>query len=709
MVMLTAWLLAGAPGLAGVWEPAGPNLLSNGGFEQGTAGWFVAGDKTAVAGDAGVVLTGKRALAISATGRPGEIRVIAFAKVDPARKYRVSFAAKTSGLGHDARLSKAFHGEMAAAVGLAAFDQNRWLQWCPRPEGIALGGTSGWQTYHFDVLRLPPQTKNVQLHLILQDGAKGRVWFDDVALAELDLRKPSLSLSTAVPANVFTAAQAANVEARVRNDSRRRDLVLRWQIQRTPGRAASAGQRRLRLAADEARTETISLGSGVGHYVVGAELVEEQPCDDDRLEAAVLPEPAEHPCPSLGLWGGDAMLARKAGASWTRLIAYWRYLEPERGRWDWEPLEDSLKQAKSAGLKVVLCFAQTAPWASSAPGGSADSASYPPKRWQDLAELAEKVVRRCGQDVAAWEIWNEPVIPWGWKGSAEDIVTLHRTIRDAIRRHRPGAVILGPCICQGTFPLLKLPAFQAVVPLGILQYCDGLAIHPYREPLGPEHTFFFEELGQLRDFARQHGIEQGPWITEMGWSASEYPFWPKRTVSELDQAAYLARSAVAAVAQGVRLFNWHQLTEWDVPDPHEKHFGILRAEMAGPKPALVAYAIVARYLADARFVRRLAQWGPPCPADGVSRDPVWKGLRPDAIRSIDAYWFDRAGQPLLVAWSISGREETLDLPATRELQVRDALGSAASLRPRDGHVSLRLSNLPVYITGLGQESLLRPR
>jgi len=59
-------------------------------------------------------------------------------------------------------------------------------------------------------------------------------------------------------------------------------------------------------------------------------------------------------------------------------------------------------------------------------------------------------------------------------------------------------------------------------------------------------------------------------------------------------------------------------------------------------------------------------------------------LRPDSIHAIDGYWFDRAGEPLLIAWSISGREETLDLPATRDVQIQHALGNLTSLRPQGG-------------------------
>lgn len=700
LVSLCLLFFTGKPAGAAVWEPAGPTLLPNGGFEQALAKWYLSGEKATAACDEQVFHSGRRSLRIAAPGQPGETRTIGFAKVDPAKKYRVTFAAKTLDLGRDKQRAADFHGDMAAAVGLSAYCDGRWLQWCPRPDAVALTGTAQWKTYSFDVLKLPPDANRVQLHLILHNGARGTVWFDDVELKELDLRRPSLVLATGATANVFTVDEAAGIEARIGNDATERELTLRWEIRATSGRETVTGTRQVHLVSGEQRTEKIPLPQQVGHYVITAELRDQEERDRDRLEAAVVPVLAPRPCPSLALWTGDPALVRKAGASWTREMAYWRYLEPEPGKCRWEPLEASLKRARSAGLKVLLCFAQTARWASAAPGGHADFGSYPPKSWSDLSRFVEAAARRFGHDVGAWEIWNEPVIPWGWKGSAEDVVTLHRVIHDAIRRVQPDAAIIGPCICQGTYPLLRLKAFLSVLPLGILGYCDGLAIHPYREPFGPEYTFFAEELAQLRAFADQRGVKQGLWITEIGWSTSEYPFWPKRVVTELDQAAYLARSAVTAVAQEVRLFNWHTLSEWDVPNAREKHFGIMRAAMTGPKPAYVAFAVTAHHLAGARCTGRIRGMGPICPADRVSRDKVWDGLRPASIRSVDGYWFDRAGTPLLIAWSISGREETIQVPATGDVQVQDALGRLIRLSPRDGQIAIKLSDLPVYVIGL---------
>jgi len=700
LIPFCAIYLAQNRAVAAIWEPTGPNLIPNGGFELALAKWFLSGEKTGAVCDEQVVHSGKRSLRITARGRPGEIRAIGFAKVNPMKKYRVTFAAKSEGLGRDKRLPAEFAGGMAAAVGLSAYCDGRWLKWCPRPEAVALSGTADWKTFSFDVHQLPPAANSIQLHLLLHNGAKGTVWFDDVDLKELDLRRPSLVLATGMAANVFTTDEAARVEAHVANGEVPRELTLRWEIKITAAEASVTGARQVHLGSGQQQTVAIPVPRRVGHYVVTAELLDRAELDRDRLEAAVVPVPARQPCPSLALWAGDCSLARKAGANWTREMAFWRYLEPEPGKYRWELPDANIKRARSAGLKVVLCFAQTPRWASTAPEGHADFGIYPPKCWPDLSRFVEAAVRRFGPDVDAWEIWNEPVIPWGWKGSADDVVTLHRVVHDAIRRVQPHATILGPCICQGTFPLLRLKALQSVLPLGILGYCDGFAIHPYREPFGPEYTFFAEELAELRAFADQRGIRQGLWITEIGWSTSEYPHWPKRKVSEMDQAAYLARSAVTAVAQEVRLFNWHSLCEWDVPDAYEKQFGIVRAGMNGPKPAYVAYAVTAHYLAGARCTGRLSGTGLVCAQDRVSRDKIWDGLRPASTPSVDGYWFERAGKPLLIAWSISGRQETIQLPANDEVQVQDALGSVARLSPSDRHVALKLSELPVYVTGL---------
>ena len=206
IVMLTGGSICGAA----TWEATGPNLLTNGGFEQGTTDWTVTGQKAAVAVDEEVRHSGKRALRISATGRPGEVRVIAGAKVDPAKKYRVSFTAKTRGVGHDPKLSNAdFVLDMAAAVGLVAYAGDRGLDWCPTAEAVGLSGTSDWKSYSFDVMKLPPATTHVQLHLLFHNGAVGTVWFDDVELKEISPRRPSLMLGSAAMDNIFASEREA--------------------------------------------------------------------------------------------------------------------------------------------------------------------------------------------------------------------------------------------------------------------------------------------------------------------------------------------------------------------------------------------------------------------------------------------------------------------------------------------------------------------
>jgi hypothetical protein len=122
--------------------------------------------------------------------------------------------------------------------------------------------------------------------------------------------------------------------------------------------------------------------------------------------------------------------------------------------------------------------------------------------------------------------------------------------------------------------------------------------------------------------------------------------------------------------------------------------------MAGPKPAYVAYAVAAHWLAGARCLERLRGLGPACPPERLSRDKLWGELRPATPHAVDGYWFERAGQPLLIVWSISGREETIRLPAAGEVQTQHALGHLTCLRPHNGQVELRCGELPQYVRGL---------
>jgi hypothetical protein len=125
--------------------------------------------------------------------------------------------------------------------------------------------------------------------------------------------------------------------------------------------------------------------------------------------------------------------ARKAGVSWYRDWSLkWQHVEPERGRYRWEVSDPEIRRvpAQGAHLMAMIPF-PSAEWNSTAPslatlqslipdyraGGLGDSGeliprarwAWPPSDPAELGRFAQEAVGRYRQEVQVWEFLNEPL------------------------------------------------------------------------------------------------------------------------------------------------------------------------------------------------------------------------------------------------------------------------------------------------------------
>src|SRR5690242_17365731 len=97
----------------------------------------------------------------------------------------------------------------------------------------------------------------------------------------------------------------------------------------------------------------------------------------------------------------------KTGASWLRILIDWNRIEPVKGQYDWSYVDGLVGAARAHNLKVLGVIAFTPPWAR--PAGT--YFSYPPVNAADYGQFSAAVVRRYGDRVSSWELWNEPNLP----------------------------------------------------------------------------------------------------------------------------------------------------------------------------------------------------------------------------------------------------------------------------------------------------------
>ena len=164
------------------------------------------------------------------------------------------------------------------------------------------------------------------------------------------------------------------------------------------------------------------------------------------------------------------------------------------------------------------------------------------------------------------------------------------------------------------------------------------------------------------------------WATHVLHNASTGGF---RVTTQREQACLIARSYIDAIASGVTPnISWYDFRN-DGIDPFnfEHNMGIVTRDFR-PKPAYRAYSTVTTML-DGLHVAREVKLG----------------------EHVLAYRFSNGEgkSPVLAVWSTAG-EQSIELPATRDVLEVDLMGNHTTLELTDGTVGVTLhSDTPVFL------------
>ncbi|MBJ3806253.1 helix-turn-helix domain-containing protein [Streptomyces flavofungini] len=168
----------------------------------------------------------------------------------------------------------------------------------------------------------------------------------------------------------------------------------------------------------------------------------------------------------------------------------WAQVEPERGKFDWEILERTVRGAERKHLPVLFVFGGTPGWA--APGGPMtpypdDSRAAPPDDLADWEHFVEKVAIRYRSRIGAYELWDSVGATTHYDGSMATLAEMVRRAARIIRRVDPDAKVACPSFgklwtAEGRALLAKFAH------TGAYGFCDtaALKLHPRRADGPPE-------------------------------------------------------------------------------------------------------------------------------------------------------------------------------------------------------------------------------
>ncbi len=347
-----------------------------------------------------------------------------------------------------------------------------------------------------------------------------------------------------------------------------------------------------------------------------------------------------------------------AGITWVRQRFRWDLIEPEPGRFNWEPW-DALVEAIGAhdGLELVAVLEGTPPWARShlAP----DEPLAPPENVVDFGEFAGELAARYADKINYYQVWDEPNLEshWGWlPPNPSEYAAMLAAAYEAIHGADPGATViaaaLAPTVEAGPRNLSDVLFLEALYDQGGGEYLDAAAGKPYGFDTGPDDrrvdpgVLNFSRIILLREVMVAHGDgRKALWGCDFGWNAlppdwdGEPSIWGEVT-PEL-QSAYTRGAYMRAAAEwpwigGLILYHWQP----DVPlDDPRWGFSVLGPDgEPGPLYGVLAdlgfggVALPGRYPADTPYATyrgdwEIGRWGADTPelAEGAELEFTFSG------------------------------------------------------------------------------------
>lgn len=287
-----------------------------------------------------------------------------------------------------------------------------------------------------------------------------------------------------------------------------------------------------------------------------------------------------------------ARAAADGGATSTRIIVDWSWIEATDDVYTWGVLDGVYRADLARGLRPLIGITGAPRWAW--PKGARCAAeahcAYPPGRRYDAdyQELLRNLTRRYPQAVAI-EIGNEPNLSWAWAGGlspARYTQLLKRAYR-AVKSVDPAMPVLsgGLAAVMGenrTRDAIGLRRFlQAMYDNGAKGSMDGISVHPY--PRSVNFANSFAALSVVKDVRSANGDSVPLWVTEMGMTTSVFSAYEQAITLPALRQALLGDPEI----RGVYLH-----TLYDDPtnsEPEERGYGLLGAD-GTPKPAYCALA-----------------------------------------------------------------------------------------------------------------------
>jgi hypothetical protein len=306
----------------------------------------------------------------------------------------------------------------------------------------------------------------------------------------------------------------------------------------------------------------------------------------------------------------------------------------------------------------------------------------PPRDWAQyeafLNRLIPYIVKKYDfLPQRTYEVMWEPVIPWGWYGTSEEIVKTFEIAHRVIHKYDPHGFVAGPTLTG--LDGLTISNYESLLKLGLGKYIDVIAWHPYTG-YPPEKSAIPEALHNVHAITKQYVGHDLPFI------GTEYGFPQARTGSALNQAYGLTASILIFKYEGVRQQTLFYLHDYKGEPGYGMTYNLVPNQPFGPskispKPAFPMIRAAFDQVGNATPVGKLDYLG----AD------IW------------GYVFKNNADGTLFAalWDASDRNRAIQFDTgVSQVTLVDAFGNSQKKTTKDGILTLQLTRAPLYVHGI---------
>jgi hypothetical protein len=320
-----------------------------------------------------------------------------------------------------------------------------------------------------------------------------------------------------------------------------------------------------------------------------------------------------------------------------------------------ELVSDWLSQYDSAGIDVTMSVLGQRSNTAHATGNNDELSAW-------VAELFS--AHPC---VKAVQLHNEPHLSnfGGWP--ADEYVNVFRVYAERIKAARPDIKVLGGAV-SSLWWQPGIDWLQQTVEHGLLEFCDGLVMHPYNVDQLPEVDPHWTGAAKTEPNHRERALHAF-WDLVQGWNTTGKPLVLSFTefgyntattgtghTSEIRQANYLSRCFLIfldARLRGLPLesAHWYDLKDdgnisvGSPGDNPQYRYGLMNFDMTVKKPSFWAMQALAKYFGDTdNFAATDLVVTPVAPVPATLKFKTWR--RVSDGKNIIAVWNTEPNAPV---------------------------------------------------------------